>query len=324
MTIERRPAVTAGERLTRLLALVPYLLARPGARLAEVAREFDVTEDQLVKDLRLVWFCGLPGYLPGDLIEVDIEGGQVHVANADAIARPLRLGGDEATALLVALRALAEAPGPHDREVISRTAAKLERAAGAAAGASQRVRVEVEEVEHVTGAVRTALDTGRRLQLTYYVAGRDETTERAVDPMRLVSAGSHSYLEGWCHRAEAVRLFRLDRVVALEVLDQPAEVPGDVEPLDLDAGLFRPSPADLLVTLELTPAARWVADYYPCESVTERPDGTTVQLRTPERSWITRLALRLGATGRVVDPPELVAHIRQQAADALAAYQSNG
>jgi proteasome accessory factor C len=280
-----------------------------------------VSERQLGKDLDLLWFCGLPGYLPDDLIEAHVEGDAIYLHNADTIARPLRLGTDEALALLVGLRALAEVPGLHDRDALGRTIAKLERAAGDAAAASSAVRVQVEVEEAVLATVRQALEDGRRLQIEYYVPSRDETTHRDVDPMRVVLTGGRSYLEAWCRRAEAVRLFRLDRVVALDILDAPAQVPPAAEPLDLDDGVFRPSSDDLLVTLELHPAGRWVAEYYPCEGHTELPGGgLRVQLRTPDPRWISRLALRLGDTGRVIDPPELVADIRSAATAALAAY----
>ena len=100
----------AGDHLPRLLALVPYLLAHPGARLADVAREFGVSEQRLRADLDLLWVCGLPGHGPGDLIDVSYEGERVTLSNAETIARPLRLTADEALALIVALRALADVP----------------------------------------------------------------------------------------------------------------------------------------------------------------------------------------------------------------------
>jgi proteasome accessory factor C len=310
-------------QVSRLLALVPYLLAHPGAPIAEVAQRFGVSERQLGKDLDLLWFCGLPGYLPDDLMEAHVEGGAIYLRNAETIARPLRLGTDEALALLVGLRALASLPGLHDRDALDRTIAKLERAAGDAAAASALVTVDLETQEAALATVRAALDGGRRLRMSYYVPARDETTERDVDPMRVVLTGGRSYLEGWCRRAGGVRLFRLDRMVAVEVLDLPARVPPEAEPLNLDEGLFRPSEQDLRVTLELAPAGRWVAEYYPYESLEELPDGgQRLTLRTPERRWIRRLALRLGDTGRVVDPPDLVAEIRSEAAAVLAAYSS--
>jgi proteasome accessory factor C len=106
------------------------------------------------------------------------------------------------------------------------------------------------------------------------------------------------------------------------VLDVPAEVPEMAEPVDVDAGLFRPSESDLLAELELDPEARWVAEDHPCESVTELPGGRLrVGLRTPDTAWVRRLALRLGENARVVSPPELAAEVRATAAAALAQYE---
>ena len=69
------------------------------------------------------------------------------------------------------------------------------------------------------------------------------------------------------------------------------------------------------------PAGRWVAEYYPCESVSDLADGRLrVVLRTPDTGWVRRLALRLGEDGRVISPPGLVAEVRDAAAAALANY----
>jgi proteasome accessory factor C len=159
------------------------------------------------------------------------------------------------------------------------------------------------------------------VHLRYYVPQRDEATERDVDPMRLLVVDGRPYLEGWCRRAEAVRLFRLDRVLALEVLDVPKSLPAEAEHRDVDQGLFRPSDDDVRVELELSTHGRWVAEYFPCESVSDLEDGRLrVVLRTPNTGWIRRLALRLGEDGRVVSPPDLAAEIRDAAAAALANY----
>ncbi len=311
----------ATDRLPRLLALVPYLLAHPGARLADVAAMFEVTERQLRSDLDLLWVCGLPGHGPGDLIDVELTEGTVTLSNADAIARPLRLSSDEALALVVALRTLADVPGLSERDALDRALVKIETAVGDAAGAADRIAVAVEPEAEVLAVARAAAAGRRRLHLQYYVPGRDETTERDVDPMRLLLVDGRWYLEGWCRSAEAVRLFRLDRVVGLSVLDLPAELPPQAQPRDVDSGLFQPSDTDEVVTLELEPAAAWVADYYPADSVEELPeDRLLVRLRTPDTRWLRRLALRLGGSGRVVAPAELAAAVRADAAAALAAY----
>ena len=312
----------AVDQLPRLLALVPYLLARPGVRLTEVAKDFGISEDRLRKDLNLLWVCGLPGHGPGDLIDVEFEGETVTLLEPAGVTRPLRLTVDEALALLVALRALADTPGLDEHDAVDRALAKIEQAAGAAAEAAARVEIAVEGEERVLPIVQSALEQARRLHLSYYVPGRDETTERDVDPMRLLLVDGRSYLEAWCRRVEGVRLFRLDRVHEVAVLDEPSEPPADVQPRDLSQGLFRPGPDDLLVTLALRPGAAWVADYHPCESVTESADGgLTVRLRARDTSWVRRLVLRLGDQGRVLAPDSLAQSVREDAARALAAYE---
>jgi proteasome accessory factor C len=167
-----------------------------------------------------------------------------------------------------------------------------------------------------------ALSAGKRVHLRHFRARRDEATERDVDPMRLLVVEGRTYLEGWCRRAEGVRLFRLDRVLSVDVLDVPAEVPETAEQVDVDAGLFTASPSDVLAEIELGPAARWVAEDYPCESVTDLADGRLrIGLRTPDTAWVRRLALRLGEDARVVSPAGLADEVRATAAAALAQYE---
>ena len=313
----------ATDRLQRLLALVPYVVSRKVVGLADTAAAFGISERELVDDLNMLWCVELRSPDPYCPIDLSYEGGEIVVSEAESFDRPLRLGVDEASALLVALRMLAELPGLGERSALSRTIAKLEAAAGAAGEVSAQVAVQLDDrgTRSAAAQVRDAIDRGRRLHLSYYVPGRDEATERDVDPMRLLVVEGRTYLEGWCLRAEAVRLFRLDRVLALAVLDEPAAVPAQAEPRDVDQGLFRPSPDDVEVELELSAAGRWVAEYYPCEQVTELGDGRLrVGLRTPDTRMVRRLALRLGEDGRVTSPADLAAEIREDAAAALAQY----
>ena len=317
--------VTSTERLQRLLALVPYVMSRKAVGLAETAAAFGVSEHELVDDLNLLWCVELRAPDPYCPIDLSYEGGEIVVSQAESMGRPLRLAVDEASALLVALRMLAEVPGLEDRSALSRLIAKLEAAAGEAASVSAQVAVQVDIPDHdaegYAAQIRAALSAKRRVHLRYYVPGRDEATERDVDPMRLLVVEGRPYLEGWCLRAEGVRLFRLDRVLSLDMLDVPAAPPAEAQPVDVDQGLFRPSPGDVPVVIELSAAGRWVAEYYPCESVADTGDGRLrVVLRTPDTGWVRRLALRLGEDGRVVSPPSLVAEVREAAAAALANY----
>jgi proteasome accessory factor C len=312
----------ARDQVQRLLALVPYLREHEGARVDDVAREFGVRPKQILADLRVLWFCGLPGAQMGDLIEIDIDAaegeGVIHLTNADYLSRPLRLAADEALALLTALRTLREVAADTDRVAIDSAIAKLEAAAGE--GAAAHVHVEPADPA-IAETVNRALVEKRRLHLTYDVPSRDETTERDVDPMRLVVSEGRSYLEAWCLLAEDVRLFRLDRIAGVKLLDVPSRPPPEARPRDLSHGMFQPSDSDLLATVQLAPPARWVAEYYPTESITEGPDGSLiVTLRVADTAWLQRLVLRLGGNATVLEPAELGTRIAETARAALAPY----
>jgi proteasome accessory factor C len=312
----------ATDHLPRLLAVVPWLLSHPGTPVAEVAREFEVSEPQLRADLNLLWMCGLPGYGPGDLIDVTWHGDRVTLSNAEEIARPLRLTPEEALALVAALRVLSGVPGIVERAAIDRALAKLEAAAGTAT-ATDRVVVAPSSGSdpQVVTTATAALASGRRLHLRYWVPARDEATERDVDPLRLFTTDGRAYLAGWCYSVDDLRTFRLDRVLEATMLDTPVDVPDETRRRALDAGLFTPAKDDPLVTISLDPPARWVADFYPCEEVEERGDGgLIVRLRVRDDAWVRRLALGLAGLGRVTEPAELAAEVRNAAIATLAAY----
>jgi proteasome accessory factor C len=317
----------ARDQVARLLALVPYIQARREVPLEQVAHDFGVQPAQIVKDLNVLWYCGLPGLGMGDLIDVDMEAleeqGVIRVSNADYLSRPLRLDSSEASALIVALRALREGSSSDVRPIVDRTLNKLEAAAGDAAATAAQLEIagpqQPGELVELRDRLARAVEDRRQVRLDYYVPTRDESTERVVDPLRVVSADGHTYLEAYCHLAEDQRLFRLDRVSRADVLDSPVEVRH--QPRDLADGIFRPSEQDLLVTLRLQPAARWVAEYYPVEeSRPERGGGLSVTLRVGDPAWLVRLMLRLGASAEVVDPPELADSVRSVAAQALSNY----
>lgn len=318
-------AANAIDQTRRMLSLVTYLRERPGAHVADVARAFGITEDELISDLDVLPMCGT-SFRGGDLLDIDTDGDRIWWRNPGALgaeaAEPLRIAADEATALLVAARAVATLPGLRegDRQALLRATAKLEAAAGEAAGASSRLSVTFESEGGVFADVDRAISERRRLWVRYYSPARDELTEREVDPIRLFAVG-HTYMEAWCRLSEARRTFRLDRVAEIRLLDEPA-APPELELRDLSEGLVQPAAEDPEVIVEVGPGGRWVAEYYPHDSAEELADGgLRITLRTPDPASLRRLALRLGRDGRIVAPDELAESARSAALAALAAYE---
>jgi proteasome accessory factor C len=312
----------SAEVLPRLLALVPYLVKHPDVSFAKAAADLSTSEVQLRKDLELLSMCGVSKYYTDSLVEVEFDGDTITMHNPQGVQRPLRLSADEAVALVVALRARADTPWLVDAEPVRRALAKVEAAVGAAGAPADRVTVELAAESTVDTVVRAALEAGHALRLTYWTASRDATTERVVDPLRLLTVAGRTYLEAWCRLREDVRTFHLGRVQEAVELDEPAAPPPGLPTRDPGEGLFQPGPDDLVVRLALAPAAGWVAEYYPTDAVEDPGDGhLVVTLRARDEAWVRRLVLSLGAAARVLAPAELAERVRDDARRALSAYR---
>lgn len=329
----RPPASGAKDQVARLLTLVPYLHARESVRLDEAAAALGVSPQQLLKDLKVLLMCGLPGGYPDDLIDVDLDAledpggdGVIRVSNADYLSRPMRLTPTEASAVVVALRALRNGASPDTRQVVDRALAKLEAAAAEAVSARIDPGRDGADVDTALLARRLqeATTAGRQVRLTYFVPARDEESERVVDPRGVVTGQGWSYLDAYCHSAEAPRLFRLDRISSAEVLDS-ATTTDPEPPRDLSEGLFARSSSTTAATLRLAAPARWVVDYYPVEEVRalgEGPDAAwEVDLLVADERWLTRLLLRLAPHARLVRPEEFTDSFLAEATRTLGLYE---
>lgn len=311
-------------RISRLLALVPYFQARSGISIATAAADLGVTPRQLTKDLEQLFVCGLPGYYPDDLIDIEYSEGVVDVKFTAGMDRPLRLTTTEASTLLVALQALVDTPGAVDRDAGRRAIAKIEQAVGQAVPGLTATATDEPSTTADT-VLRDAVRGGRAVRIRYYSATRDTVSERVVDPIRLQVMDNNTYLEAWCRSSEGVRLFRFDRVEAATILDEPSAPPeqasGSSQSVVLADNPDLPS-----VRLEIDPSELWVLEYYeiqPDQALDQRPDPTapvraTLVYGSPE--WLIRFLLGFGGRVRVVDDPALAERVTAAAAAARRRY----
>ena len=307
---------SADDRLRRLLALVPWVAAAEGPKVEEVCARFGLSPDELAADLELLFVCGLHPYTPDMLIEADIADGRVWIRYADYFSRPLRLTPAEGLALVAAGTALLALPGAEPEGPLARGLAKLARVLGVAP--EDAVEVELGDASpELLAVLQAAAAERRQVQIDYYAYGRDEWTSRTIDPWSIFSSAGQWYALAWCHRVDAERLFRVDRVRAAIPLDTRFAPP----PPRPATPVYSPRPDDPLVVLELEPAARWVAEQYPNEGVEDAGEGRCrVRLRASGRSWLERLLLRLGPDARVVEgAPDIAA---SAAARLLRRYRS--
>ena len=314
-TAENGTRLSVAERMARLLGVVPWVVKQGGAHLDDIAARFDYPREQLLEDLtQRLFFVGVHPFTPDTLVEVHITDGVVDIQYADWFSQPMRLTSEEATRLLAAGRtvlAMSEERGSRgggDESAaapLMRALTKLSLSLGSeGSGAVDRIDVCLGQAPTDTlDDLRRAISERLQIEIEYYSQGRDAMTSRAVDPARLLSHDGVWYLSGWCHRAGAERVFRVDRIRALTVTDSAAEVdlPHDGSPaLKVDT-------VDRTATIRLAPQAAWAADYYPARERTEQPDGAVdAVFAVASESWLARLLVQLGPHGEMIDRHEAI------------------
>ncbi|HEX7168241.1 MAG TPA: WYL domain-containing protein [Acidimicrobiales bacterium] len=300
-----RPRADLGTRLRRVLVMVPWLLEEGGSTVADVARRFDMSEDEVWRDLTLLMCCGLPPYGGGDLIDVIVDDdGTIEALPGPFFERPMRLTSVEGFAVLAAGRALqgvaADAGAGAAGAALASALEKLE----TALGASGTLAVDL-EAPRFLAEVRAAAEAGERVRVAYYSAWRDELSERVVEPLTVHSREGRWYVEAVdvTSRGEPRRL-RVDRIRSLERtgerFERPASPPAPPEQL------FSPGALGVEVVLVLPPSARWVVEAFDVEEAEELEGGRLrVRLVTAGERWLERLLLRAGPQAIVESPAEL-------------------
>jgi proteasome accessory factor C len=291
------------DRLNRILAMLPWVIANPGTTVDEVCRRFDYTQRELVADLDTVFVCGLPGYGPGDLMVAYIDEDEVVVEMADYFDRPVRLTAPEALGLLASGRAIMSSG--QGSAALERAVHKLESVIVPDGG--EGLVVDLREPDLV-GELRTAAAAGQVLRIEHASVATGDVTVREIEPWTVFSTIGNWYVWSWCRRAGAERVFRVDRIRTVIDTGERFEPPTDPPPPDVR---YTPDLSDAQATIRLKPAARWVADYYPVDLLEDDGDSMVIAMSVSDPAVAARLLVRLGDEALLMDG----ARVRDATAD---------
>ena len=315
-----------GRRLSRILLLLPYAIQHPGTTVSDLSRKFDIPKNELINDLNLIFLCGLPGYGPGDLIDVDFQDDRIFISMADYFSTPLRLTPAEGLALYAGGQAIAALPNMEQADSLKRALQKLGRSLGANSededGAAIKVRFEDSPADHME-VLQQALAEHKQVEIEYFSGSRAEFSTRKVDPWGLVAAQGRWYLVGLDHNSNEERMFRVDRIKTAALTGSNSEPAPEDFDTERYKGAFVGREDQATVSMEISAAAaRWFEDYYPVRSSEELKDGwRRVELFSSSDSWSATLALKLGKEVRNVQPAPVTERARELAT-AIAARHS--
>lgn len=324
MAPRRARPLRATDKLVFLLALVPYLLEQRVVAVSDAAAHFDMTDDEIRDAVRLIATSGLPGstgtYQPNDLFDIDWDSFEeddvIVIEHHVAIDDAPRLSAREAAALIAGLQYLSASPENAGSASLASLMAKL--TAGASATPS-RLAVAETEADASLAVIREAVAVGRQIEFDYLNA-RGVASRRRADPMRITSQDADWYLQAYCHTREDVRNFRVDRMSALELTDEPV---GDHSQHVVPDGLFQRSDSDLDVVVDVSPSTLPLLADYLADSRSREVDGRLrVTLRLAHVHGLKRLVAGLPGLVTVVSPPEARTAVADWAEAGLHGYRA--
>lgn len=295
------------ERTSRMLDLVPYINTHQGISLAELAKVFEVSTDQMINDLTTLWMCGLPGYTPLELMDLDFESGYVSITNAPTLAKPRSITHEEGVALVLGLDVLRSAISSERDDLI-----------GAIESLSKRITELVNlplaltassDLSHeVSTSVKEAISQRSGLKITYHSLYKDEISTRVVLPLEVLENDGYLYLHAYCSTAEDFRNFRIDRIQSAETaeVEKPSKaIPENPEKLRYEIRVLRPT--------------RDVAERF-AESNLDA--GTIFKGSSFSHQWISRSVFASGGAVELLIPADIRRDIAKRAETILNRYES--
>ncbi|MEO0016373.1 MAG: hypothetical protein RL589_854 [Actinomycetota bacterium] len=295
------------ERTARLLDLVPYINTHQGIALKDLAAVFEVSNAQMVNDLTTLWMCGLPGYTPLELMDLDFESGYVNISNAPTLAKPRSVTFDEGVALILGLDLL-RASIPTDRTDLLEKIDSLSVRLSSIINLNSTFSVVAPVNQGVSAAIEDALASRSSLEIEYHSLYRDEITQRTIFPLEIIHVEGQQYLSSYCYFASDFRQFKLDRIQKAEVTQESKTIPEDATDTQR-----------INSRLKVLKPTREIAERF---SRQDLKAGSEFDFQTYSQQWLERSILSSGDGVALLTPPEIRASIAQMAQSMLDRYKA--
>lgn len=310
----RRGPRRAEDRVKGLLVMLPWLMRRERVAISDMARQFNISESDLIEDIELAAMCGTPPYTPLELTEIYIDEGFIHVGRNKHFERRLELAPSEAFGLSLLAAAAEDIPGFSARRELASAVKKLRKILG-----DGIVDVDTESPAFLED-VTEAAGTGERLTITYWTPADNVEKDRTVTVRSVFTDRGHWYITADDDLSGSQRHFRVDRI--RRVVSTGERVPVLAIETEIPAW-FADAAGKTRATLEVGAPAAWVVETYPCTVLEERPDGSfRVEMVINSDHWLGRLLLRAEGNVSVVGPEPLVNLLNRTATDVLSRYAS--
>jgi proteasome accessory factor C len=295
-------------RTARLLDLVPYLNTHQGISIEELAEKFEVTSTQITSDLTTLWMCGLPGYTPLELMDLDFDSGFVTIRNAETLSKPRHISFDEGIALLIGLDLLSSSI-PEDRKDLIAHLDTLKEKISSKFGAPVIVKADPKISPTILEKISSALGSRSVVEIEYHSLYKDEVTTRSIQPIEIILESGNQYVRGYCFTAQALRDFRIDRISAIG--------PSTTVPVQ---NLQQTNPEKIEYEVAFHEPTRDVIERFGIDF--DNISSASIQ-RSFSKQWIERSIMASGGHVELVTPQNLRSSLRSKAQLILDRYLDN-
>ncbi len=310
-------AAQASEQLRRLLLAIPALADGKPHAIEEIAERAGTDPLTVGTDLRTL--VDRDGPEPGGFIEsvqLTFDAKRVQLISRD-FRRPMGLTASELHAIELGLAVIQREVPPEETRLVEAARERLRLAAtelpdddGAEAERAATLGAMAPTPLHLA-ALRGAIVRGRRALVRYQAANATEVSDRTVHPFGLVWAGGRWYLVAFCDTNNAMRVFRVDRLVTVGVLeDQPAVIPEGfaLEDVLREGRVLASDGHEALRVSYSANIARWIAERPGAE---RQVDGSVV-VEHPllDDDWAVRHVLQYGPDAVVMSPERVRVAVR--------------
>ncbi len=173
--------------------------------------------------------------------------------------------------------------------------------------------------------IRRAIREQRRVVMVHRKQNDQTPQTREVEPYAVVHRSGWWYVVGHCRLRNALRSFRVDRIVELTLLDKTFQIPAD---FDIHAFLAQAFESEMKIKVRLRFApqgahiARDLAGTW--DTLEEQADGAViVALTMPDLQWAASMALGFGPIVTVLEPAELSQTVHAWASAVVEQYASD-
>ena len=300
----------AALRAIRLLDLVPYIVAHPGISITELAKEFSISRDEVLKDLNLLFLCGLPGYTPLELIDISFDEESVVIRDPQNLAAPRNLNESEALIARIALAALEEST-PKTSAAYLQIIALREKIAEAFSSSipASAITFTLDKERATLEAIESAIKQELDIEMTYNNVTKDSSSRRSITPISIIAEDKRTLVSAYCHSAKALRTFHLAQISEVSTKERSTRT--DLERLEDSRG----SSAEVIIKSE---DSRFLSEN---ASSLKELSKSCYQIDIFQPEWIVRSVLAGADSLELAKPLELRAEIAERAKRALLAYK---